>query len=206
MAARVHDAYVLGRNTYVVLEPGLKTALDVVRAKRKAPSDERRAFLRNPRSAIAEALVAAGQDTTSLFIETTQYSDRVEGLGVWADIKTAPSKGSTGWLPEKFDGSQPAPQVVDAKNVEEIAEAVEHARAAGEDAIVLDGSRVPIIDIEPQIAKVREEIRGDTANPQQAEPDPKKRVLGTPRNASASPSRTTSTVWNTGSPPMPGPR
>ena len=103
-------------------------------AKRKAPPEERRAFLRNPRPAIAEALAVEGQDTTSLFIETTQYSDRVEGLGVWADIKTAPSKGSTGWLPEKFDGGAPAPQVVDAENIEEIAGAVERARAAGEDA------------------------------------------------------------------------
>lgn len=175
VAARAHDAYVLGRNTYVVLDPGLKTALDVVRAKRKAPPEERRAFLRNPRSAIAEALSAAGEDAPSLFIETTQYSDRVEGLGVWADIKTAPSKGSTGWLPEKFDGAAPASQVVDAENIEEIAGAVERARAAGEDAIVLDGSRVPIVDIEPQIAKIREESRGDAANPPQAEPDPKKK-------------------------------
>jgi hypothetical protein len=173
VAARAHDAYVLGRNTYVVLDPGLKTALDVVRAKRKAPPEERRAFLRNPRPVIAEALAVAGQDTTSLFIETTQYSDRVEGLGVWADIKTAPSKGSTGWLPEKFDGGAPAPQVVNAQNIEEIAGAVERARAAGEDAIVLDGSRVPIVDIEPQIAKVRQEINGGAANPPHAEPDPK---------------------------------
>jgi hypothetical protein len=174
VTARAHDAYVLGRNTYVVLDPGLKTALDVIRAKRKAPPEERRAFLRNPRPAIAEALAAAGQDTTSLFIETTQYSDRVEGLGVWADIKTAPSKGSTAWLPEKFDGGAPVQQVVDAENVEEIAGAVERARAAGEDAIVLAGSRVPIIDIEPQIAKVREELRSETANPPHPEPDRKK--------------------------------
>ena len=109
VAARAHDAYVLGRNTYVVLDPGLKTALDVVRAKRKAPPEESRAFLRNPRPAIAEALAVAGQDTTSLFIETTQYSDRVEGLGVWADIKTAPSKGSTGWLPEKLRRRRASP-------------------------------------------------------------------------------------------------
>lgn len=178
VTARTHDAYVLGRNTYVVLDPCLKTALEVVRAKRKAPPEERRAFLRNPRPAIAEALAAVGQDTSSLFIETTQYSDRVEGLGVWADIKTGPSKGSTGWLPEKFDGGAPVPQVVNAENVEEVAGAIERAHAAGEDTIVLDGNRVPIVDIEPQIAKVREELRSGTANSPDAESDPKKEDAG----------------------------
>ena len=172
-AARTHDAYVLGRNTYVVLDPGLKTALDVVHSRRKASPEERRAFLRNPRSAIAEALSAAGQDATSLFIETAQYSDRVEGLGVWTDIKIAPSKGSTGWLPEKFEGDAPAPQVVDSQNVEEIAGAVERAREAGEDAILLDGHRVPIVDIEPQITKVREELRGADGDSPPAETDQK---------------------------------
>ena len=55
-AARTHDAYVVGRNAYVIIPPDLKIALDVVRAKRRAGVDERRAFLRNPRVAIADAL------------------------------------------------------------------------------------------------------------------------------------------------------
>src|SRR5262249_5476738 len=73
------DAYVTGRNRYVLIDPALKSALDVVKAKRRASVAERRAFLRNPKAALAEALNsdAGNVPTASLFIETKNYSDRV---------------------------------------------------------------------------------------------------------------------------------
>ncbi len=150
---RTHDAYVLGRNTYVVLDPALKSALDVVRAKRNAPAEERRAFLRNPRAAIAQAL---GEDADALFIETRQYSDRVEGLGVWTKITTDPAKGATTWLPEKF-GDEKAP-VVTAENLADVSQAVERARAAGEELVVVNGEAVPVAELESQLARVRSEL------------------------------------------------
>ena len=84
------DAYVLGKNAYVIVSPDLKIALDVVRKKRRALLEERRDFLRNPRAAIAEALEAHRRDVAPLFVETQSYSDRVEGLGVWKDISLPP--------------------------------------------------------------------------------------------------------------------
>ena len=107
-AARTHDAYVVGRNAYVIIPPDLKIALDVVRAKRRAGVEERRAFLRNPRVAIADALESSGREAGPLFIETSSYSERVEGLGIWQEIALPPTRRTGGWMPENFAGAVPA--------------------------------------------------------------------------------------------------
>lgn len=98
------DAYVLDRNTYLVLDPSLKIALNVVRKKRAAPKAERIAFLKNPRAEIAEAIGdESGEATMSLLVETWQYSERVLGLGVWEPPPIPWLKNKAGqWLPERF--------------------------------------------------------------------------------------------------------
>jgi hypothetical protein len=104
-AAVSRDAYVLGRNTFLVLDPDLKTALDVVRQKRGAPPEERKAFVRNPRPAISDALHRDGGEGTAalLFIETKQYSERVDGLAKWDPPKLPWLRKKAGqWLPESF--------------------------------------------------------------------------------------------------------
>jgi superfamily II DNA or RNA helicase len=173
------DAYVLGRNTYVVLERELKAALDVVRQKRRVPAEERRAFLRNPRLAIGEALSAAGLDATSLFIETQQYSDRVEGIGVWEDIKPEPRQSSIDWIPEKFGEGGQLSQAVTPENVEEIARTLEHARAAGDNQIDLGGKKMPVAEVEEEVARVRERLRDhnrESAGEGEKEPKRQERI------------------------------
>ncbi|MBO6857456.1 MAG: DEAD/DEAH box helicase [Roseibium sp.] len=98
------DAYVLDRNVFLVVEPNLKTALDVIRIKRSTPKPERIEFLKNPRIAFADAL---GDDTgdlaSALLVETWQYSERVLGLGIWESPAMPWLKNQSGqWLPERF--------------------------------------------------------------------------------------------------------
>lgn len=102
--ARSRDAYKLDNNTYLVLDPSLKTALDVIRRKRAAPKAERIAFLKNPRAEIAEAIGdESGEAALSLLVETWQYSERVLGLGVWEPPPIPWLKNKAGqWLPERF--------------------------------------------------------------------------------------------------------
>ncbi len=102
--ARSRDAYVLAKNTYLVLDPSLKTALDVIRKKRTAPKAERIAFLKNPRADIAEAIGdESGEAAMSLLVETWQYSERVLGLGVWEPPPIPWLQNKAGqWLPERF--------------------------------------------------------------------------------------------------------
>jgi len=65
-------AYPLQRNQYVVLDQPLRQALNVVKEKQKASREEKRAFVRNPRAAIAERLgmSADAPDAVGLFVET----------------------------------------------------------------------------------------------------------------------------------------
>jgi len=95
-------SYVVGPNTYVVIAPELRRALDVVRRVARSSAEERRTFVRNPRSFLAEDLADLGENAGCLFVETHAYSSRVIGLGLW-EKPTLPwgqRKGS-GWLPEQ---------------------------------------------------------------------------------------------------------
>jgi SNF2 family DNA or RNA helicase len=106
MKGPTRDAYVVGKNRYVLIDPALKPALDVVKAARRATLAERRAFLRNPKAALAAALSPGAGDvpTASLFIETKNYSDRVDGLGLWERPRpTWLSRTPNQWLPKDDD-------------------------------------------------------------------------------------------------------
>jgi superfamily II DNA or RNA helicase len=155
--AETRDAYVLERSTYVVLTPDLKMALDVVRAKRSAPAAERRAFLRNPRAAISEAVHAEKRDRVSVFVETQQYSERVEGLGIWEDIKLPPTNRSGGWLPEQFPSAEQPRRHVTPDNLEEIEQKVREAEAEGRSEIIIDDNPVSVSEVRDDIDAIRKE-------------------------------------------------
>lgn len=108
-------AYPLNRNQYVVLDEPLRQALDVVKEKQRAPTAEKREFVRNPRAAIAErlGLPADSPEAVGLFVETEQYADRVKGIQLW-EPKVLPwmPKGGTSWMPEKL-GLQIGDKVVE---------------------------------------------------------------------------------------------
>ena len=108
-------AYPLQRNQYVVLDQPLRQALNVVKEKQKASREEKRAFVRNPRAAIAERLgmSADAPDAVGLFVETEQYADRVNGIQLW-EPKVLPwlPSGTTSWMPEKL-GLQVGGKVVE---------------------------------------------------------------------------------------------
>jgi superfamily II DNA or RNA helicase len=96
-------SYVVAPNTYVVIAPELRRALDVVRRISASSPDERRRFVKNPRSFLVEELADVGDEAGCLFVETQSYSTRVLGLGLWEkpELPWGMRKG-TGWLPERL--------------------------------------------------------------------------------------------------------
>ena len=99
----VKQAYALRRQTFILIDPDLRSALEVVKKARAGNRDEKRRFVKNPRAAIATALDAETGEgvTTAVFVETRQYSERVTGLGLWEPPQLPwLSKFSTQWLPE----------------------------------------------------------------------------------------------------------
>ena len=114
-------AYQLGNNSYLVIDRGAAPVLEEMARIQKAPREERRAFIENPRAFISEAvnrhleetgtldgLDAAGQEEMveaiagPALIESREYSERVTGITVY-DRPKDPIEGSgTTWLPEAF--------------------------------------------------------------------------------------------------------
>ena len=129
---RCRETYPLVRNTYVYMDAPLRRALDVVKAMQSAGAEERRAFVKNPRSAFAEALGEEANSNTvhGLFVETQQYADWVNGVGLWKP-KVLPwlPLSPTSWLPEKFGFT------IDGKSIEIRPDELGELRVACETAI-----------------------------------------------------------------------
>ena len=104
-------AYRVGDESYLVIDRRAQTVLDVMSRMQRATAHERDTFVRNPRSAITEAveaklresgdlegLSAEGEEeaieavATPAFVETKEYSARVLGTTVYED----PNLGFTG--------------------------------------------------------------------------------------------------------------
>ena len=103
--ARCRPSYPLARNTYLIIDDRLRQALDLVKQKQATSPEERKAFVKNPRAAIASALDLSDDAPLlgTLFVETQQFAERVTGIGVWQPrvlpwLPTTPNS----WLPEKI--------------------------------------------------------------------------------------------------------
>ena len=103
--------YTLSGNTYVVLAPPLRRALEVVRSAQSSPLATKRALIRSPRTFLRDALGDDVEDTVieGLFRETAEYSDRVVGLGLW-EPRVVPwvPLSSTNWLGGEVTGESVA--------------------------------------------------------------------------------------------------
>jgi len=141
-------SYPLDRNAYVVFDPSLRRALDVVKAKQKASAEERRAFVKNPRAAFAQVMddLGDGELLGHVFIETQQYSDRVHDIGLWRPrvlpwLPQAPNS----WLPEKI-GFTFGDQTVELRpeELDGVKRACEEAIARGDATFTCgDGAEAP---------------------------------------------------------------
>lgn len=85
-ASSVRQRYAVGNGWFVTLSPTLKKALSIAHAYNDKPIDEKRAFLSNPREAIAKEM---GDDLSEdllehLFYESPEFlSARIKYLGIW---------------------------------------------------------------------------------------------------------------------------
>ncbi|MGV8856108.1 MAG: DEAD/DEAH box helicase [Devosia sp.] len=130
-AGKTAPAIKISGNTYVVIEPELRAALDVVKAARQAPEAERRSFIANPRAFLDREIGTLGDvELGSVFVETHQYSARVLGLGRWEKPSLDwLTKQNTSWLPERFQ------LVIGSKTVELAHEDIEVFKSTVELAI-----------------------------------------------------------------------
>ena len=161
---RAKRSYLLRDGSYLIMDPELVPALELVRLKQQAPRVEREEFAANPQKAIAEVyayeLESEGkldgldereiaevleQATAHLFVETPEYADRAITLGLW-EPPSLPYLASVpnDWMPEIF-GLQIDGEYVQLSPAEvtELTDAVKRAIAAGDSAVEFKGSTIP---------------------------------------------------------------
>ena len=152
--------YLLGSNTYLIVDDDLESALQVVREKQQSSPEERRAFAANPRAWIAERLADSGSrddlDSTeevearadTLFVETPEFADRARGIGLWQEPELPfVSNPPNVWLPERFSielGGVWVDLVPD--DVEGLRQGVDSAIAKGTPFFEYNGQSVPAND------------------------------------------------------------
>ncbi len=85
----VNSTYALESGQYLYVDPSIRTALRLVKRKQNASLEERMAFLMSPARAITEAYREEGVEEKevsigdTIFFETSEYSDRITGIGEW---------------------------------------------------------------------------------------------------------------------------
>lgn len=105
----VNATYALNNGFYLFIDPTVRKALTVVKAKQKSSLEERMAFLMSPARFISEAYgheEAPAENVSigdTLFFETGEFSERVHGIGEWIPPQLTYIEGeSNTWLPERF--------------------------------------------------------------------------------------------------------
>ena len=149
-AGPVKAAYPLRRQTFLLIDPDLRTALDVVKTARSGTREKKREFVKNPRAAIAKALRGEVDEglTTAVFVETRQYSDRVTGLGLWEPPQLPwLSKVATQWLPELIPVEIAGERIeVTRDEFKQLETAVNEAETTGARDITFKERTVPLVD------------------------------------------------------------
>lgn len=122
------SAYQLGNNAYLVVDKSSTPVLEEMVRVQQAERDERKAFIKNPRAFITEAVTRHLTDSGAFdnldeadqeelvesvagpaLVESREYSERVTGVTVYKKPSTDFESSGTTWLPEVFD-----PVVADA--------------------------------------------------------------------------------------------
>jgi SNF2 domain-containing protein/helicase-like protein len=172
-------SYVLEDGSFVVLEPALLRAMQVVREASSSDSDTRRKFISNPTGFIKAAVGDEdGSAVDEMFIETEQFSERVTGVDIWRKpvmpwIKPAPET----WIPEKF-GVQLGdddPIEVPGDKVADVLKAYDTAQEDGAETFSWEGHTFPVNEQAraafATLAELQERIEGTPAEPKRSDLD-----------------------------------
>lgn len=193
------NAFRLGPGRFIVVDRSAAPALKVMAQVQREPADDRKDFIRNPRTRIADAVEAYlrqedGFDALSpaaqeeaveaaagpLLVETAEFiafSARVIGVEVYRGNTLADFNSSgTVWMPEGFPPAllerldqMPAPEL------EAVRDHVARAIRAGQERVEVEGHDLPAEPLTHQLveAKLAERLEREAASAETAEEEPK---------------------------------
>jgi SNF2 family DNA or RNA helicase len=149
----VRQRYALGDGWFVTLPPTLKRVLSIAHAYNDKPIAEKRAFLSNPREAMAREMGddLPGDILENLFYESPEFlSDRIKYLGVWqpkSGVFLLPSEQD--WLAgNEILGIPIGDRIVrvSTKNLQSLIADVKEAQHNNIKTIEHEGQTIPVTD------------------------------------------------------------
>ena len=186
IARGARDAYKLGSDNYIVIDPSAAPVLRLMAKMQHADQGARVDFVRNPRRLIAEAIAeqlhkrgkleglsAAEEEefieraAEPIFIETMEYSARVVGLTIYQRPAVSLTGSETTWLPEVFGGE--AAKIVEnlpQRRIEKLIGQIEEAIEEGKDGVDVAGQTIlanseTVIALKRRLADLRGEAPAD---------------------------------------------
>ncbi len=157
----IKPTYLLQSGEYLLLDTGLQKVLKTVKHYQQQDNKTKMDFISNPGVCLREAheddesLSIEGGDefdpscTEHIFVETREYSERVNGMGIWVTpdipgLVTPPNN----WRPEAFsflarnaEGKEIV-LVVPEENMEDAKNQIENALNAGQATVMISGQTV----------------------------------------------------------------
>ena len=171
-SSQAKGRYVLKDGWILVLSPDLKRAMEIVRKAQVAGGEIAREFVKNPRGYLKGALGDELDDhlIDNLFKETREYSERVQGIGLWQK-KVIPwvQIAREPWLPPTAIGLviDGAPVPFKPEVLPELIGLVHAAIQRGDHEVTFNGVTVPAT---PESLAALENIRKASGEIGDAEP------------------------------------
>lgn len=140
-------SYLLGKDDFVFIDPMLRESLNVVKEVQKSEEAVKKRFAQSPSSFISDHFQTNNIEqplevVESLFIETSAFSERVLGLGLWVPpaMPVIP-RIENNWVPDELFlrvGNEKLG--VKPDNLSSIKQQLEDAIATGNDSIEITGT------------------------------------------------------------------
>ncbi|HKI84153.1 MAG TPA: SNF2-related protein [Candidatus Krumholzibacteria bacterium] len=171
--------YPVGTGWFLVWSPDTLRALEVVRELKEASLEKRVDFLRRPRAYLQEALPDLDEKVLESLFYDEDYSERVEGVGIWEPrILPWVKKSGEAWLPDADLGLRIGDTYVRVapEDVASLREEVARAKEEGRGTVDYRGYAIPATDaaldgLEALVVEIPPELDGPKPHNPDERPD-----------------------------------
>ena len=171
------STYLLQTGEYVYIDPALRESMQAFREVAASTKATRKAFISSPRSVLSEFMTDSEDAAAILehnFVETSEFSDRVLGVGRWTPAElpfyvTEANDWGTDIVILRQEGSA-SPVSITKEGLGGALKAIEEALATGATTCQIEGQTVTVSEsLRAQIASLLPERPDDPTDPA---PDP----------------------------------
>lgn len=167
------STFLLTTGEYIYIDPALRESMQAFREVTASPKATRKAFISSPRAVLSEFMVNSAEAAHILeqnFVETSEFSDRVLGMGRWRPAElpfyvTETNDWGTDIVILRQEGTE-APISITKEGLPGALQAIEAALAVGARTCEIEGQPVAVSEaLRDQIASLLPERPDEPTDP-----------------------------------------